>query len=285
MRQLSIKKIVLGIAAMVLVMGTFVACGNNPSGTYAIRVVTAGGMALQEVEIKVYTDETKSDIVAAGRTDEKGLFSFESEGSVGHVIYLEEVPVGYEMQDSYKIKSQDTEIALESKLLSVDDIDGVSFRLGNVFADFSVTAPDGTVYKISEILKEKKAVVLNFWYIGCAPCKMEFPYLEEAYGKYKDDIEVLAINTVDGTNENITQFKEENQYTFPMMVGTEGWAEHINMASFPTTLIIDRYGTIGYFHHGMLMSASEFETLFEYFTAEDYVQSTVRNLNAIEKQD
>ena len=54
---------------MVLVMGTFVACGgNNPSGTYAIRVVTAGGMALEDVKIRVYTDETKSDLVAMETT-------------------------------------------------------------------------------------------------------------------------------------------------------------------------------------------------------------------------
>ena len=284
MKQFSLKKIVISLAMMVLVMGTFVACGgNNPSGTYAIRVVTAGGMALEDVKIRVYTDETKSDLVAMETTDKSGLVSFESQGSVGDVIYLENVPTGYVVKEYYEIKSQDTQIVLEAQLLSEEEMDGVVFRLGDVFADMSVTAPDGTVYKISEILKEKKAVVLNFWYLNCAPCKIEFPYLQEAYTKYQDKIEVLAINPVDGTDAKITSFQSENNYTFPMMVGSGVWTEHINMSSFPTTLVIDRYGTVVYMHQGMFESAADFETLFEFFTADDYTQKTIRNLSELKK--
>lgn len=280
MKQTTMKKIMLCFLTMLLAIGGLTACNTNPSGTYTIRVVTEGGMLLDEIGIRVYTDDTKEDIVVAGETDD-GVYAFESEGSVGNMIYLEDVPMGYVVKDSYEITAQDMEIVLESQLLSLEEADGLKFRLGNVFADFTVADPDGTKYTISEILKEKKAVVLNFWYMGCEPCKMEFPYLEVAYGKYKDDIEVLAINTVDGTNENITEFKKQNQYTFPMMVGTGEWSEHINMASFPTTIIIDRFGTVAYLHHGMLTSASEFEKLFEYFSADDYKQSTIRNLSDI----
>ena len=86
------------------------------------------------------------------------------------------------------------------ELLSEDELDGVTFKRGDVFADMSVTTPDGITYKISELLKEKKAVVINFWYLNCGPCKMEFPYMQEAYEKYKDDIEILAVNPYDGTD-------------------------------------------------------------------------------------
>lgn len=282
MKKLSMKKRVLGIAALLLLVGGLTACGNNPSGTYVVHVVTESGKNLEEVEVKVYTDSSKEDIVAVGETDENGLFSFESQGSVGDVIYLENVPVGYEVAENYEIKLQDTEIALTAQLLSEDELEDVTFKLGDVFADMSVTTSEGKVYTVSELLKEKKAVVINFWYLNCSPCKMEFPYLQEAYENYKDDIEVIAVNPVDGTDETIAAFQEQMELTFPMAACDAKWEQYMNLTAYPTTVVVDRYGTIGLIHKGMATSADEFNKVFEFFTAEDYEQTTIRNISELE---
>lgn len=203
MKHLNLKKIMLGLAMMVLVMGTFVACGNN-----------------------------------------------EEQNAV--------------------------------QLLSEEELDGVTFKRGDVFADMSVTTPDGTTYKISELLKEKKAVVLNFWYINCGPCEMEFPYMQEAYETYQEDIEILAVNPYDGTDETVAEYQKKHELTFPMAVVDEEWAARMGLQAYPTTVVIDRYGIVSFTHVGMITEVEEFNKLFEFFTAETYEQTVIRNISDIE---
>ena len=54
--------------------------------------------------------------------------------------------------------------------MEVDDLDGITLNLGDMIIDYTFTAVDGTEYNISELLQEKNAVVLNFWYLECDPC-------------------------------------------------------------------------------------------------------------------
>lgn len=170
----------------------------------------------------------------------------------------------------------------EVELLSEDELDGVTFKRGDVFADMTVTTPDGTTYKISEILKEKKAVVLNFWYINCGPCQMEFPYMQDAYEAYKEDLEILALNPYDGTDETVAEFQKKYELTFPMAVADEEWAVRMGLQAYPTTVVIDRYGIVSFVHVGMITEVEEFNKLFGFFTADDYEQTVIRKLSDIE---
>jgi thiol-disulfide isomerase/thioredoxin len=77
--------------------------------------------------------------------------------------------------------------------------------------DFTVTDPSGNSYTLSELTAQKKAVVLNFWYVECAPCNAEFPFLQEAYEQYADQIALLALNPINAP-EAIDAFCEENGY-------------------------------------------------------------------------
>ena len=176
----------------------------------------------------------------------------------------------------------DTEQESELQLLSENELEGVTFKRGDVFADMSVTTPEGKTYKISEILKEKKAVVLNFWYINCGPCQMEFPYMQDAYENYKDAIEIIAVNPYDGTDETVAEFQKKFELTFPMAVCDEEWAQRMELQAYPTTIVIDRYGIVSFKHTGMITDVKEFNKLFHFFTAEDYEQTVIRNISDIE---
>ena len=70
----------------------------------------------------------------------------------------------------------------------------IGTELGNGIADFTFTTYDGQSYSLYETLKEKKMVLINLWATWCGPCRSEFPYMEEAYEKYKDDIEIFALS-------------------------------------------------------------------------------------------
>ena len=269
--------IIIGIVALVVGGGK-----EEPvAGTYTIEVITEGGMALEDISVNVYADESLTDLVAVEKTDASGKVSFESENAIGSYIVLEDVPRGYLVEESYKIEAAETQITLAIQLLSEDELDGVTFELGDVFADMTITDIDGNTYKISDLLKEKKAVVLNFWYLNCGPCKSEFPYLETAYTKYQKDIAVIAVNPVDGDNETIRALKESLGLTFPMAKIDAIWEQIMQITAYPTTVVIDRYGTISLIHKGAVTEEGTFEKAFEYFTADTYKQTTVRNIEDI----
>ena len=137
--------------------------------------------------------------------------------------------------------------------------------------------------RVSELLEEKKAVVLNFWYLNCNPCRMEFPYLKEAYAEYKDEIEVIAVNPYDGTTETVADYQKELALDFPMAAIDYEWQEVMNITAYPMTVVIDRYGTIAFIHKAAITETETFTTIFEYFTADDYKQTTIRNVEDILK--
>lgn len=269
------------MTALVLCMASLVGCSSDSKTTYTIKVMSEGEKALSDIKVYVYKDSQQENLVWAAETDEEGMVSFEADKSDAYVAVLQEVPDGYSVEETYSVK-EDTEIKLESILVDSDDLTGITYELGDTIHDFTVSAVNGTEYKLSDLLKEKKAVILNFWFINCSPCKMEFPYLQEAYSLYKDKIEVIAINPLDGTNDNIVTFAQDNGLTFPMAVGEDTWTTCMKLTAYPTTVVIDRNGTICMIHKGMVTDTETFTKVFDYFISDDYEQTIIRNIEDIE---
>jgi thiol-disulfide isomerase/thioredoxin len=149
-------------------------------------------------------------------------------------------------------------------------MNSAKLALGDMMMDFSITDCEGTEYQLFELLNEKKAVMLNFWYLNCEPCKMEFPFVQEAYEACGDDVAFLAMNPVDGTNETVAAFKAENKLTFSVSACDSRWQNVLNLNAFPTTLIIDRYGYIVASHRGMFTESAEMISALEYITSDGY---------------
>ena len=187
-------KLLTLVITLILCFVVLSGCQNESAAktTYTIQVMSEGEKSLSDIKVYVYKDNKQEDLVWAAETDEEGKVTFEAEESDSYVAVLQEVPAGYVTEKVYLIEGTQTEIKLEITLDG--NAEEVVYKLGDVVLDFELTATNGTTYKLSELLKEKKAVVLNFWFLNCGPCKMEFPFLQAAYDEYKDKIEVLAIN-------------------------------------------------------------------------------------------
>ncbi len=219
---------------------------------YTIEVKTESGKAFEKLEVHVFEDDTLTDLVAVGKTDEKGIYSFSANASDKYVAVLKNVPAGYPVETSYAIKGDKLSLVLKAQLLSKDEVtalvkDNDYIRLGDVASDISVTV-GGKSYTVSELLKEKKAVVINFWFEGCEPCKAEFPYMEEAYKQYSDKLEILAVNPYDGDENSVAAYKESLGLTFPVAKTEMEWASGYNITACPTTIVIDRFGTVAFIH-------------------------------------
>ena len=83
---------------------------------------------------------------------------------------------------------------MQTSVIADSDLTGVRYQVGDIMRDFKFTTTEGKEFQLSEVLKEKKAVLINFWYSTCGPCVNEFPYMQSAYEKYQDDIAVIALN-------------------------------------------------------------------------------------------
>ncbi len=280
------KKYFLCICASLFCL-CIAACGKGEGGqkdtskTYTVHLENIVGKSMEGTVVRIYADATKENIVAAGRLNENGEFTFTAQDAMGYLVFFEGDLQGYEMEESYAITSEKTDIVLKAKLLE-EIPEGTVLGLGDVMADISITTPDGEQYKISELLEKKPVVVLNFWFLNCMPCLMEFPYLQEAYMEYEHVVDVLAINPYDGNNANVSAFQNEKGYTFPMAPSDPSLAALFGVKAYPTTIVIDRYGIITFVHESSVTDKETFVKIFEFFASEDYEPTVIRRLSELE---
>ena len=88
-----------------------------------------------------------------------------------------------------------------------------------------------------------KVVVLNFWFIGCAPCVAEMPELNKLAGHYdRDKVIFLALGT--DKADNIRSFLKQHAFKYQMLPNAAGVAKDYKVNNYPTSIVIDQDGVI-----------------------------------------
>ena len=95
-------------------------------------------------------------------------------------------------------------------------------------------------------------VVLNFWYVECAPCKAELPHFSEINTKY-DEVEVIAVSSrmwYDSMPEETKAYAADSGYNITWAYDNTGetytdalFGKH---DAYPATVIIDQEGYVAY---------------------------------------
>ena len=151
------------------------------------------------------------------------------------------------------------------------------YQMGDTMRDFTVTTFDGKTVTLSEVLKEKDMVLINIWASWCGPCAAEFPFLEEAYEQYKDRVEVIAVSCEsEDTDDVLAAYAAEKGMTFPVAQDTAGLANAFDVHSIPTSIVVDRFGTICFIEAGSQSDVSAFTCLFDLFVGDDYTESIMQ---------
>lgn len=251
---------------------------DRPNGDtlYTVNIKSNGGMPLSDLDVYIYADDTLGDIVDYTKTNDNGTATFNLDKNSNYAIVISPVPKGYLAEKSYKFDGTKKDIVISSSLFTDADISSATLELGDVMYDFTVMKPDGTEIKLSEVLKTKKLVVLNFWYTTCSWCLEEFPLMQELYKDYSDDIEIIALNPMEDNNA-VDSFQKQYGYTFPMAACPASWANTFSVQGYPTSIFIDRYGVICVVESGAITSKRPWVCAFDHFTADDYKQKLCKN--------
>ena len=285
--------LLLAVAMLLSVASVISGCGKDSAGnedptdpanvekdSYTVTIKTAGGMPMIGVAAYIYADATLSDLKDYGETDENGTVSFNLPVGTDYAIDLESVPKGYQVAESYSFSGNKADIALTSALIEGENLSGASLGLGDIMYDFSVTDNAGVTTTLSEVLKEKKMALLNFFYTTCGPCVTEFPYMQEAYEAYQDKVGIIALDPMDQAAA-VEGFKSSMGLTFPMVACQPAWSATFSVSGYPTSIVVDRYGMICLIEKGGLTSSRPFNSIFEAFSADDYQQKIYTSLDEV----
>ena len=247
---------------------------------YTVSLKTKGGMALEGIDLYIYSDSSQNELLEAGKTDAEGMARLTLPEGDGYVVVLSGVPEGYQVEPYYPFTGSAAVITLTSSLVTGESLSGATLGVGDVMYDFSVTTPDGTKVTLSEMLAEKKMVLLNFWYTTCTWCLKEFPYMEEAYQEFQENVGIIALNPME-KNQAVASFQAQNALTFPMAECPATWSSVFGISGYPTSIVVDRYGVICLVEAGGITSLRPFTSMFSHFTAEPYEQKLFGSLSEL----
>ena len=261
---------------------------------YAITVRSLGGLKLSNVNVYVYTDDTLEDLVNYATTNEEGVATISLKKSDKYVAVLSGLPEGYTTEAFYPLAGTDTTISVTSGVIDSTDHSGKNYKLGDVMRDFEVTDSDGNTQKLSELLKTKDMVLINFWYTTCSWCVKEFPYMNSVYERYKDQIEIVALNHYGSdTEEAVKAFKDQffenydadeattGGLSFPMAKDYTNMGTAFGLEGYPTSIVVDRYGVICMIEAGGIVSETPFIAMFDHFTNDNYEQKLFSSLDEL----
>ena len=129
--------------------------------------------------------------------------------------------------------------------------------------DFQLKDQYGNTHTLSEY--RGKTVVLTFWATWCSYCEKELPELQAIYEEYGSNTKDLIIlgtvnpkskdypNNQDKEESVIKDYLKNNQLTFPVVMDIDGkLLENFSIASYPSTVIIGKDGTISLYQPGAI---------------------------------
>ena len=240
--------------------------------TYQITVRTHSGRYLEGIGVRVFADPGKTDLVWYDKTDATGTMTFTADTFDGYVVALENIPDGYAAAEYYPLTGIQNEIVLSIGLQTGVDLNTIRLHPGDTMVNLAVAASDGKEYDLSKLLTSKKAVALCFFDSGSAE---DLSTVQAAWADYADEVTVLALDPVD---PDVSAFTAGLQ--LPAAACDSAWISALGLHSFPSMVVVDRYGIISLIHEGHIADPEVYRDVFAFFARNDYEAEVVDKIEA-----
>ncbi len=119
---------------------------------------------------------------------------------------------------------------------------------------FSGTDLSGKSINLSDY--KGKIVVINAWFIGCAPCIAEMPDLNRLVTNYATQTDVVFLALTPDKTAELAKFLLQKEFKYTVVNNLKGIAAY-DISMYPQHLIIDRKGNIVYRTSGSNPGMSE----------------------------
>ncbi len=249
---------------------------------YSVRIKTAGGMPLGGATFYVYDEE--DNVQHIGTTDKAGNATFQLATGGKYTVEVSDTLKGYDVSKAYSFNGTSAIITLSSSVITDQGAAGIVYKLGDILRDYTVTNVDGERVSFSELLKDKKGLMINFFFSSCGPCNEEMPYIQSAYEKYGADMALIAIcpGYPGENNQKAESFRDLHGLTFDVAyTADQTMMDAFALAGYPTTVFVDRYGMICLVEPGGMPSEKPFQMAFEHLTAANYQQKTFTSMSEL----
>jgi thiol-disulfide isomerase/thioredoxin len=140
---------------------------------------------------------------------------------------------------------------------------GAEFLVGGsvkpVLESLKLENLDGEVQPLSTYL-EDGPLLIDFWATWCKPCLVALPELQQLYTDLSEHgLQMLGINEDGPRNASkVKPFIRSHGYTFPVVLDLNREAQRrLNALTLPTTLLLDREGTVVHASFGFRKGETE----------------------------
>jgi len=122
------------------------------------------------------------------------------------------------------------------------------FITGAKMYRFAGTDITGKTIDLDELLG--KTVVINFWFIGCPPCRQEIPELNKIAAAYANDPDVVFVAIALDKKSEIKDFLKANPYNYHIIANGGEIAGQYNLNLYPTNVVVSRDGKVMFHSSG-----------------------------------
>jgi thiol-disulfide isomerase/thioredoxin len=151
----------------------------------------------------------------------------------------------YHKSENKKTLTKTTSEEFEKELRKTEKKITKTNKLGTDFPEFDLLDVDGN--RLSKAELKGKVLVLNFWFIGCSPCEMERPSLNDLRKLYSDNKDVVFISFARNDKEQLTKILKEYPISYNVVPTDKDYIKtKFEINAYPVNIIVGKDGKYFY---------------------------------------
>ena len=252
---------------------------------------------LMDPETKLYADDKKqirliifpTETTIETKIHSKGLIAISSEDFMSRKLRFDNENYAFYDSSNKKLRPEEAEEKFKSGIYKVEAFvnDNDVFKLayltkikeekmqemmqnlqnqstsfdaalkGKPLPDFVFKDILGNTYTPEDI--KGKVVVINFWFMSCAPCIEEMPELNKLVEEYENNNDVLFLAlTLDEKGSMLNKFLETNVFNYNIIPDSQDYIMNkLQVNSFPTHIVLDKNSNVVFTFSGYTPQVGE----------------------------